>query len=86
MSSWNKVVKLLISLEKAWESHRQEMMLIPNLEDVDTKGQELLTLTTNRSPFRIAVPELIRLMIGRGSLEELIVPQKGEDKQEATTK
>ena len=86
VSSWNKVGKLLIALEKAWEDHKEQMLSMPDLSKIDVKGQELMSLTINRSSFRIAIPELIRIGIGKGSLEELIVPQGGEDKQEATTK
>lgn len=85
VSSWNKVVKLLIALQKAWEDHRKQMMTLPDLSEMDAKAQEFLSLSLNRSPFRIVLPEFIRLMIGKGSLEELIVPQRGEDKQNATT-
>jgi len=84
VSSWNKVVRLLINLEKTWEKHREMMLVLPDLEEVDIKGQEFLTLTLNRTPFRLVMPELIRLMLSRGSLEELMIPLQKEPKVKET--
>ena len=86
LNSWNKVIKLLMDLEKAWKIHQTNLIVLPDLSKVPTKGQEYLTMVINRSPFRIALPEFIRIAAGRGGIEELKIPLSEEtENNDATT-
>ena len=82
VSSWNRVIKLLINLRDAWDKHKGMMELYPNLGDLDVKAQEVLTLSINRASFRTALAEFVHLEISRGGFNELLVPQNNEKEKE----